>query len=208
MTRISAARPTRVRRRGAWQSSPVGKTQYYTATSVDGYIADEGNALDWLFEVDREPTGDESFGAFFTGVGAMAMGATTYEWVVNHERLLDDPGKWRGYYGDTPCWVFTHRTLPAIPGAPISFVQGDVGPVHEEMTRAAGTRNIWLVGGGDLVGQFADRNLLDEMLLGVAPVTLGGGAPLLPRRLTASQLELVQVSRDRQFARLTYRVRK
>jgi dihydrofolate reductase len=76
------------------------------------------------------------------------------------------------------------------------------------MARAAAGRNIWLVGGGDLVGQFADRGLLDEILLGVAPVTLGGGAPLLPRRLTASRLELVEAERDRQFARLTYRVRK
>ena len=138
----------------------------------------------------------------------MAAGATTYEWVLKHERLLDDPGKWRGYYGDAPCWVFTHRTLPAVPGADISFVQGDVAPVHEEMNRAAAGRNIWLVGGGDLVGQFADQGLLDEILVGVAPVTLGSGAPLLPRRLTASQLELVGVARDRQFARLTYRVRK
>jgi dihydrofolate reductase len=138
----------------------------------------------------------------------MAAGATTYEWVLKHERLLDDPGKWRGYYGDTPCWVFTHRTLPAVPGADISFVQGDVASVHEEMTRAAAGRNIWLVGGGDLVGQFADQGLLDEILVGVAPVTLGSGAPLLPRRLTVSQLELVGVARDRQFARLTYRVRK
>jgi len=188
--------------------SRVGKTQYYTATSLDGYIADEDNSLDWLFEVEREPTGDYAFDAFFASVGAMASGATTYQWILEHERLLDDPAKWRGYYGDTPCWVFTHRTLPAIPGANLSFVQGDVGPVHEEMTRAAGEKNIWLVGGGDLVGQFADKELLDEILLGVAPATLGSGAPLLPRRLTAAQLELLEVAQDRQFARLTYRVRK
>ena len=76
------------------------------------------------------------------------------------------------------------------------------------MSRAAEVKNIWLVGGGDLVGQFADQNLLDEILVGIAPVTLGRGAPLLPRRRTASDLELVDVARDRQFARLTYRVRK
>jgi riboflavin biosynthesis pyrimidine reductase len=56
--------------------------------------------------------------------------------------------------------------------------------------------------------QFADRQLVDEILLGMAPVTLGRGGPLLPRRLTASRLELVDVARDRQFARLTYRVRR
>ena len=186
----------------------MAKTQYYTATSLDGYIADENHSPDWLFEVDVDETGEHSFAAFFAEVGAMAMGATTYEWVLEHERLLDDPGKWRGYYGDTPCWVFTHRTLPAIRGADISFVQDDVASVHEEMTRAAAGKNIWLVGGGDLVGQFADRHLVDEILVGVAPVTLGRGAPLLPRRLTASQLELVEVGRDGQFARLSYRVRK
>jgi dihydrofolate reductase len=186
----------------------VAKTQYYTAATLDGFIADENHSLDWLFEVDREQGGENSFGAFFADIGAMAMGATTYEWVLEHDRLLEEPEKWRGYYGETPCWVFTHRALPSIPGAEIRFVEGNVAPVHGEMTRAAAEKNIWLVGGGDLVGQFADQELLDEILVGVAPVTLGRGAQLLPRRLTASNLELVDVARDRQFARLSYRVRK
>jgi dihydrofolate reductase len=180
----------------------VTKTQYYTATSLDGYIADERNSLDWLFEVDRAGGDDDTFTRFFTDVGAMAMGATTYQWVLDH-----DPAKWRAYYGETPCWVFTHRTLPPVPEADIRFVQGDIRPVHQEMTQAAGGRNVWLVGGGELVGQFADCRLLDEVLVGIAPVTLGGGAPLLPRRLTAADLELVDVARDKQFVRLSYRLR-
>ena len=186
----------------------MATTQYYTATTLDGFIADEHHSLDWLFVVERQRDGADSFDAFFADVGAMAMGSTTYEWVLDHDRLLENPEKWHGYYGDVRCWVFTHRDLPPIPGAAISFVQGDVAPVHEEMTRAAAGKNIWLVGGGDLVGQFADAGLLDEILLAVAPVTLGRGAPLLPRRLTAEDLELVNVARDRQFARLRYRVRK
>jgi hypothetical protein len=52
------------------------------------------------------------------------------------------------------------------------------------------------VGGGELVGRFADCSLLDEVLVGTAPVTLGGGVPLLPRRLTAADLEVVDVARD------------
>ena len=69
------------------------KTQYFTATSVDGYIADADNSLDWLFEVPRNGgSGAEGFGAFFAGVGAMAMGATTYEWVLGHEpEMLERP---------------------------------------------------------------------------------------------------------------------
>lgn len=184
------------------------KTQYYTATTMDGYIADEQNSLDWLFEVDRDSdAGDASFAGFFGEVGAMAMGRTTYQWVLGHEKLLDEPGKWKTYYGETPCWVFSHRELPPIPGADIRFVQGEVAPVHEEMSRAADGKNVWLVGGGELVGQFADRGLLDEIIMSVAPVTLGAGAPLLPRRLTAGRIELTEVTRDRQFARLTYTVR-
>ena len=181
------------------------RTQYFTATSLDGFIADQDNSLDWLFDVERAEA-DRTFGTFFAEVGAMAMGATTYEWVLDHEHLLDHPERWHAYYADTPCWVFTHRAMPEIPGT-FRFVEGDVAPVHQEMTHAAAGRNIWLVGGGDLVGQFVDRRLLDDIVVGVAPVTLGRGAPLLPRRLTAGELELVDVRRDMQLAQLTYRLR-
>ena len=185
----------------------MGKTQYYTATTLDGFIADERNSLDWLFEVDRGG-GDGGWSEFFADIGAMVMGATTYEWVVDHEDLVNTPEAGRRFYGVVPAWVFTHRELPVIPGADLAFVEGDVGPVHEAAMRAASGKNVWLIGGGDLVGQFADQGLLDEILVSVAPVTLGRGAPLLPRRLTASQLELVDVARGGQFARLSYRVRR
>jgi dihydrofolate reductase len=179
------------------------KTQYYTATSIDGFIADAANSLDWLFEVSER---DDRFGPFFAGVGAFAMGATTYEWVLNHEKLLDSPTKWQEFYGDTPAWVFTHRDLPAIPGANLRFVSGDIRPVHAAMTEAAAGRNIWLVGGGELVGAFADAGLLDELVLGVTPATLGAGAPLLPRRLTSGRLTLTSAERVGPFAYLTYAV--
>jgi len=185
------------------------KTQYYTATTIDGFIADADNSLDWLFAVGGEredESGLEPFSAFFADVGAFAMGATTYEWVRAHDAAGEGELKWSDYYGDVPAWVFTHRTLPPIPGAALSFVQGDVRPVHDAMRAAAGRKNIWLVGGGDLVGAFADQGLLDEIILGVAPVTLGAGAPLLPRRLTSSRLTLTGVRQRGQFAYLTYRV--
>lgn len=186
------------------------KTQYYTATSIDGFIADENNSLDWLFKVGATDekvdaaAAKDRFGAFFADVGAMAMGSTTYEWVLEHDHLLDNPSKWQDYYGTTPCWVFTHRTLPPVPGADLRFVSGDVVPVHEQLALAADDKNIWVVGGGDLVGQFADHGLLDEILLGVAPVMLGAGAPLLPRRLSGSDLTLSSVEHDAYFVFLTY----
>jgi dihydrofolate reductase len=185
----------------------VTSTQYYTATSIDGFIADVENSLDWLFEAAGGGDGkDDRFDRFFAGVGAMAMGATTYEWVLAHEQLLAHPERWASFYGDTPCWVFTHRDLPPIPGAVLSFVRGEVEPVHRAMVEAAGDRNLWLVGGGELVGRFADAGLLDEIHLAIAPVTLGAGAPLLPRRLASSDLTLRSVEHDDRFVFLTYAV--
>jgi len=179
-------------------------TQYYTATSIDGYIADQDNSLDWLFEADADDEADKAdpFSQFFDQVGAFALGATTYQWILDHHK----PEEWQRFYGTTPAWVFTHRTLPELPGAVLHFVQGDVAPVHEAMLAAAGGKNVWLVGGGELVGQFADRGLLDEIIVAVAPVTLGGGAPLLPRRLTSRDLTLVEAKQAGPFAKLRYRL--
>lgn len=178
-------------------------TQYLTATTLDGYIADEENSLQWLFDVAREDGGSR-FDTFLADVGAMAMGATTYEWILDHENLLENPGRWQEFYAARPCWVFSHRVLPMIPGADLKLVQGDVAPVHEDMLVAAGDRNVWLVGGGELVGQFHDAGLLDQVLVSLAPVTLGGGAPLLPRRIEG--LRLTGVERNGQMVELSYDV--
>ena len=182
------------------------KVQYFTATSLDGYIADADNSLDWLFAVERDEQ-DASFEDFIGGVGAMAMGASTYEWVLGHEPgMLESPEAWRGYYADRPCWVFTHRDLPRIPEIDLRFVQGDVRAVYDEMVAARPDQDIWVVGGGDLVGQFDDAGLLDEIRLGVTPVTLGSGAPLLPRRIASDRMRLRNVERNGQMVNLVYDV--
>lgn len=157
------------------------KTQYYTATSLDGFIATEDDSLEWLFALGS--VNETSYPAFIADVGALAMGASTYEWMLrNAATVAADLGSPWPY--TQPAWVFSHRTLPAIPGTTVAFVQGDVRPVHTAMRQAAGTRNIWIVGGGDLAGQFYDAGLLDEMIVQVGSVTLGMGKPLFPRRLT------------------------
>lgn len=180
----------------------MGRTQYYTATTLDGYLADPDHRLDWLFEVESERAHEDRFGRFFAQVGAFAMGASTYRWILDHQEVAN----WREWYGDTPAWVFTHRELPTPPGARVRFVSGDVRPVHEAMRRTAGGRNIWLVGGGELVGRFADHGLLHELLLDLVPVTLGAGAPLLPRRILSSRLRLADLERNGQFVHLRYAV--
>jgi dihydrofolate reductase len=174
----------------------VGLTQYYTATTLDGFIADPDNSLEWLFTRAREPDGPLNYGDFISGVGAMAMGSTTYEWIFDHEFAGRDPAEWKWPY-DIPCWVFTHRQLPVVPDEEIEFTSAEVAVVHEAMAAAAGDRNVWIVGGGDVAGQFADGGMLDEVIVQIAPVTLGGGAPLLPRRI---ELSLEELGRNGDFA--------
>lgn len=166
------------------------KTQYYGATSLNGFIADENDSLDWLMQAGS--LSETSYPAFIRDVGALAMGSTTYEWLRRH--LAGDgsaePEPWPY---EQPTWVFTSRSLASIEGADLRFVAGDVRPVHAEMVEAAGDRNVWVVGGGDLAGQFHDHGLLDELIFQVIPVTLGGGAPLFPRRISAPMLRLTSV---------------
>jgi dihydrofolate reductase len=173
-------------------------TAYFTASSLDGFIADQDNELAWLFKQPIDENGPMHYGPFIDGVGAFVMGATTYLWIKEHHVDRGEPWDY-----SQPCWVMTHRDLPAIPGADVRFAQGSVAAVHAEMVAAAGERDIWLVGGGDLVGQFADAGLLEEVWVQYAPVTLGGGAPLLPRRL---DLELLEVARNEAFLCGRYRV--
>ena len=177
-------------------------TQYYTATTLDGFIADPNNSLDWLFTRQQEPDAPLRYETFIQDVGALAMGSTTYEWILDHEFKDKDPSEWKWPY-EIPGWVFTHRELKVVPNAPIEFVSGDVVPVHERMAAAADGRNVWVVGGGDLAGQFAEAGLLDEVIVTIAPVTLGAGAPLLPRRI---ELRLEELGRNGDFAAVRYSV--
>jgi dihydrofolate reductase len=195
-----------LRRRRHPYNLPPMKTQYYTASSLDGFIADPENSLDWLFQFGQPEETD--YPEFIRDVGAIAMGSTTYEWILTHHYSTgaESPQPWP--YRQ-PAWVFTSRSLPAVEGADIRFVRGDVRPVHREMVEAAGEKNVWLVGGGELVGQFHDQDLLDEVIVTIASVTLGGGAPLLPRAITTPPLRLVGVRTfGEAFAQLRYQVQR
>lgn len=182
------------------------KTQFYTATSLDGFIATEDDSLDWLFPLGD--INDTSYPAFIAEVGALAMGSATYEWMLRHaQTIAAETGTAWPY--TQPTWVFSSRTLPSIPGANLHFVRGEVQPVHAAMRLAAGDRNIWLVGGGDLAGQFHDAGLLDEIIVQVGSVTLGQGKPLFPRRLASPPMQLVSVRQvGTGFAELRYLVPK
>ncbi|MFW6600494.1 dihydrofolate reductase family protein [Propionibacteriaceae bacterium Y2011] len=173
------------------------RTSYYTASTLDGFIATDDHSLDWLLSRDIDQSGPMNYDDFRARLGAGAMGASTYEWIIDHEN-----GAW-SY--TLPMWVFTHRNLTAPAGADVRFTSAPVPEVHAEMVEAAAGKDIWVVGGGDLVGQFHDHGLLDEVMVQYAPVTVGSGKPLLPRHV---ELELREVARNREFACARYDVKR
>lgn len=180
------------------------KTQYYTACSLDGYIATTDHSLEWLFQLGD--VAETSYPEFIREVGALAMGSATYEWMLRHFAAEgSDPAANWPY--EQPCWVFSSRALPTVEGVELHFVRGDVRPVHAAMRAASGEKNVWLVGGGDLVGQFHDAGLLNEIIVQIGSVTLGSGKPLLPRQIAFPPMKLTSVRQcGTGFAELRYDV--
>ncbi|MDL9938804.1 dihydrofolate reductase family protein [Gordonia sp. ABSL1-1] len=171
--------------------------RYYTATTLDGFLADDQDNLDWLLSQPIDEQGAMNYTDFIGGIGALVMGATTYEWVVEHELAQGNPWPY-----DIPCLVFTHRDLT--PAAPtVSIVAGEVTDHLDRITALAGDKAVWVVGGGGLAAQFAQAGLLDEVTVSIAPVTLGSGRPLFPQPF---DLELVEVAQNRAFVCARYRV--
>lgn len=187
-----------------WEMS-ISKTQFYGAASLDGFLSTGDDHIDWLLQF-----GDvaSSYPEFIAQVGAIAMGASTYEWLINNHVKPNSRAEQPWPYNQ-PVWVFTHRKPVKVAGANIRFVCGDVQPVHEEMNDQADGKNIWIAGGGELVGQFWDQDLLDELIVQITPVTLGSGKPLLPRSIQAPPLKLISAQTlGSIFVELRYAVQK
>jgi dihydrofolate reductase len=170
---------------------PGSRTQYYCAASLDGYIAEADDTIDWLTGYEgsfegpgAEPGGRGNYESFYEGVGALVMGSTTYSFVI--DELSDWP------YKDKPAWVLSTRDLPRPEGegVDVRFANAQVAQLHDEMIAAAGERDLWVVGGGNVASQFADAGLLDDVLVTVVPVVLGEGKPLFDRRLPGGPMQL------------------
>jgi dihydrofolate reductase len=149
-------------------------TIYYTASSLDGFIVDTDDSLDWLTSRTIDPDGPFGYQAFSASVGALVMGSSTYEWL-----LRDQPGEWMY---PQPTWVMTHRPGIVVPGHPVRTFAGDVAELHPRLVEAAAGRDVWVVGGGEVATQFVAAGLVDEMIVSYAPCSLGAGARVLPLR--------------------------
>jgi dihydrofolate reductase len=177
----------------------VATTVYYCASSLDGYIAEADDSLDWL--VNYEGTSEQEsaepdpmsegggYERFYEGVAALVMGSVTFEWILDH---LDIAGGGEWPYRGKPCWVLSSRQLrlPEGDGVDVRVVGAPVGEIYGEMAAAAGDGVLWVVGGGGVASQFADAGLLDEVHITVVPVALGTGKPLFARRVPNGPMQL------------------
>src|SRR3978361_1091321 len=117
------------------------ETVYFTASSLDGYIVDDADSLDWLVTRDVDADGPFGYWAFMKTIGALVMGSATYEWL-----LKDQPGAWMY---EQPSWVLPHRPQIIADGHAVQTFNGDIAELYPKLVSAAADKDVWVVGGGD-----------------------------------------------------------
>ena len=187
----------------------MARVIYYAAATLDGYIADADDGLDWLTKYEGGYGGEDaqpmkgSYDEFYEGIGALVMGSTTYEWVLEH---VDD---WA--YAGKPTWVLSSRELAMPTGVSegeVTATRGGVAEIHDDVVAAAGEGDVWVVGGGNVASQYVDAGLLDELVVTVVPVVLGEGKPLFDGGLDGP-MQLIGASPwDTGMVELRYQIRR
>ena len=172
------------------------KVIVHIGTSADGYIARPDGDLDWLTSRPA-PAGFYGMNAFMKTIDTMLVGRKTYEMSLRLGAKFDSTSR---------TIVFSRRPPPGDAPARVEFVNGAIGPFMNRLREEPG-KDIWLMGGGDLIASFLDEQAIDELVISVAPVFIGDGIPLIARRFRHQPLELLSVERfEDGLVQLHYRV--
>lgn len=172
------------------------KLVLFIASSLDGYIATNDESLEWLYRVEGE--GDNGFSEFYNTVDTIIMGKNTYDWILNQD-LKEFP------YKNKDCYVFTRSS--AVNNENVKFVNGDISEFIKKLKDKDG-KNIWIVGGGNLLQSFIQRGLVDELILTIAPTLLGKGIHLFREGEYQLDLSLKRMRHFNQFIELHYIIKK
>ena len=154
------------------------RVKLYIACSLDGYIARKDGSIDWLTEYDNNSETDYGYSEFYASVGTVLMGRKTYEQVLG---FADWP------YGEKKTYVFTRQNKPLRREKNVEFVSGDVGEFVRRLKEST-DEDIWLVGGSQLIKVFLEEDLVEDMIVFIVPIILGGGIPLFDR--TGKEIKL------------------
>jgi dihydrofolate reductase len=173
------------------------KVIVHIATSADGYIARSDGDLEWLTSRPA-PEGFYGMNAFMKSVDTKLLGRKTYEVSLRMGANFDSESR---------TFVFSRHAPPA--GLPfgVEFVNGAIGPFISRLRERPG-KDIWLMGGGELIASFLDEHAIDEFVISVVPVFIGDGIPLIGRRHRHVPLDLQSVERfEDGLVQLRYRVK-
>ncbi|WP_141432086.1 dihydrofolate reductase family protein [Bacillus sp. 03113] len=171
------------------------KVVVFIAPSLDGFIARENGEVNWLYNIEGE--GDNGYSDFYHTVDTVLMGHKTYLELLN----FDIPFP----YSDKACYVFSKTEESK--NNDVTFINENIEFFVQELLKNEG-KNIWLVGGGELITSFLKTGLIDEIIVTIAPVILGKGIPLFKEGLEEHFLQLISVQQFGQFVELHYRVIK
>ncbi len=152
------------------------------ATSADGYVARPDGDLDWLTERPA-PKGFYGLPEFERSVDAKILGRKTFE------RSLE-LGAHFGAGGMH--YVFSRQPAPAAVPAGVYFVTESIASFAERL-RKQGGKNVWMMGGGEIIGSFLDEDAIDEFIITVVPTFIGEGIPLVAPRHREVPLQLLGV---------------
>jgi dihydrofolate reductase len=166
----------------------MSKIILYIATSLDGYIAREDESIDWLPE-----SAKSGYDAFYKSIDTVIMGKTTYDQVLTFGEYP---------YKDKKSFVFTTTTQTKDEN--VEFVS-DVNKFVKDDFPGVG-KNIWLVGGAQIIASFLKQKVVDEIIITIIPVLLGRGIPLFKNIENDTKLELIKTKKYIQLVDLHYKV--
>jgi dihydrofolate reductase len=145
----------------------------YIACSLDGYIARPDGSVAWLDAFNQVGGEDYGYGDLLRRCGAIIMGANSYRQVLTF-------GPWP--YTGIPCYVLTHRPPAVVADPQVHPYAGSLAALVRKLKKAADShspaKDIWLVGGAQVAGQFIGKGLVDEYIISMIPMLLGRGVPL------------------------------
>lgn len=163
---------------------------FYGCITMDGYLADKAHNLDWLHQTGTaEETGYEQF---YGSMDVVIMGKRTFREIENAENAEE-------LYPTTRNYVFTHSVELSQSG--FTAVNGDVVEFVGQIEK---DKNIWIVGGNTILAPLLDHDMVDCIIIQIAPVLLGAGIPLFTQKEELKRFQLKEVKRYGQFAELVY----
>ena len=163
---------------------------FYGCVTLDGYLADKNHGLDWLHQTGSAE--DTGYDDFYQKMDITMMGRRTYDEIAR----LEDAAN---VYPTTENYVFTHAgSLPRKGFVPVS------GDVAEFVAGLGSDKNIWVVGGNTILTPLLERDMVDHLIIQIAPVLLGEGVPLFTQKEGQMRFRLDEVKRYGQFAELIY----